>query len=94
MVAGIIAVHTKYGKLSRQQVMAPAITLAKKGFSIYPHLAMAIEKRHDILLRYPASRAAFLDANGKPLKLGTILKQPDLARTLETISTKGGRRSL
>ena len=89
MVAGVLAVHEKLGKLPRAQVMAPAIRLAEKGFPIYPHLARAIKESAPLLQRYPASKALFLRPDGTPLGIGDVLVQPELAKTLRAIAAAG-----
>jgi len=87
-VMGVLTMQAKYGKLTRKQVMQPAIDLANNGFKIYPHLAKALKFRSNILKKYPASAKIFLK-NNEPLKLGDILIQKDLAKTLQTISNVG-----
>lgn len=89
MVAGVLAAHRKYGKLPLKIVMEPAIRLAKEGFPVYQHLFDAAANRVDTLRKSPAARKIFLDAQEKALPLGQLLKQPDLARVLETIAQKG-----
>jgi len=89
MVAGVLSVHERYGKLSRQEVLAPAIRLARQGFRVYPHLAEALVKQIGIMKRCPASAALFLKPDGQPYHEGEILRQPDLAKTLETIAEHG-----
>lgn len=89
MVAGIIDFHHRHGKLPLKTIMAPAISLAKNGFKIYPELAYALEYRAPILKRFKASRDIFFKKNGDYLKEGEILIQKDLARTLEIIASKG-----
>ncbi|MBI4212011.1 MAG: gamma-glutamyltransferase [Deltaproteobacteria bacterium] len=89
MVAGVLAVHEKFGRLPRQDILAPAIHLAKTGIRVYPHLAKAIETNRDLINQFPASRKLFLHPSGDPLQVGDLLVQPELAKTLETIATKG-----
>lgn len=89
VVKGVLEMQAKYGKLTRQQVMQPAIDLAENGFKIYPHLAKAIEARQDVLKQYPASTSVFFKTDGGIKKEGDILIQKDLAKTLKTISDKG-----
>ncbi len=89
LVAGLYEVHKKYGALKWHEVVAPSIELAEKGFTIYPHLAEAIEQRKEVLAKFPSSRKIFFDSNGTPLKEGTLLRQIDLGKTLRTIQSKG-----
>ncbi len=89
MVAGVIEIHRKYGKLPLKQVMEPAIDLAENGFAVYPHLATALEKQKDSLWKSEAARPIFFKGEGQPLKLGDTLKQTDLAKVLRAIATNG-----
>ncbi len=90
MVAGMVAVHEKAGKLPFAQLLQPAIHLAREGFPVYPALTRAIEKRRDVMLAFQATREIFLP-NGIPLQPGERLKQTDLATTLEVIATSGSK---
>jgi gamma-glutamyltranspeptidase/glutathione hydrolase len=89
LVAGVLDIHKKYGKLPLNLVLAPAIELAKKGFPVYPHLHSAILDRADVLKKYPASKKIFFHPDGSPLAVGEILVQKDLAKTLMKISSHG-----
>lgn len=88
LVKGVLEMHEKYGSLTREVVMQPAIDLAEKGFSVYPHLASALKRRKDELSKYPATRKIFF-RNGSPLKEGDWLIQRDLGKTLREIQKKG-----
>jgi len=84
-VAGMVFAEKKYGKLTLQQVMAPAIKLAEEGF------ALAAEDARDLqedkpLGQFPESRRIF-QRDGNFYKAGELLKQPDLARTLKRIAS-------
>ncbi len=89
MVAGVLEIHERYGKLERKEILTPAIELAENGFAIYDHLARAIKARKDLLAQSPAAKAIFLKADGEPLEEGDWLKQPNLAKTLKTIAKNG-----
>lgn len=89
MVAGVVGIHKKYGKLPLAKVMQPAIELAENGFAVYPHLAAALEKQKDVLWKSEAARPIFFKGEGQPLKLGDTLKQADLAKVLKAIAAKG-----
>ena len=82
-VAGMVTAETKFGKLTLKQVMAPAIKLARDGFSLNWDEARDLHDTH--LAKFPESRRVF-QRNGDYYKTGEIFRQPDLARTLERIS--------
>jgi gamma-glutamyltranspeptidase / glutathione hydrolase len=88
-VAGLYEVHRRYGKLSWQEVMKPAIALAKDGFILGDvatwRFLQTNESRKQALLKNPAMRQIF-SRNGEFYKPGEKLVQRDLARTLATIA--------
>ncbi len=88
-VAGLLFVQERYGRLTRQAVMAPAIALAQKGWPLTYYQAAMIESHRDLLMRDPAARAIFFKAEGGGYLPGETFKRPDLARTLKAISQKG-----
>lgn len=89
LVAGLIEVHKKFGSLPLKTVMQSAIDLAENGFPIYSTLHRALTYRAKVLNQDPEARKIFLDREGKPLPLGHLLVQKDLAQTLRKISEKG-----
>ena len=89
MVAGLIEIHKKFGKLPLATVMDPAIHLAEEGFPVYPSLRRAMEQTTELLKKDPEARAIFLDEKGAPWSLGHILVQKDLAHTLRSIAKNG-----
>jgi gamma-glutamyltranspeptidase / glutathione hydrolase len=82
-VAGLAYAQKKYGKLPLAQVMAPAIKLAQKGFALSWEDAEDLKDKD--LAKFPESRRIFQN-NGTLFKQGDVLKQPELARTLERIA--------
>lgn len=82
-VAGLAFAQKTYGKLPLAQVMAPAIKLARDGY------ALAWEDTQDLrdeyLAKFPESKRIF-QRDGNFYQQGEILRQPDLARTLERIA--------
>ena len=52
-VAGLLAAHQRYGKLSREQVLAPAIRLARKGFERDAAYVSAITSVNTYLADHP-----------------------------------------
>lgn len=86
--AGLVHLAQNYGKLPLKTSLAPAIRIAREGFPVYARLARGYGARRDVMERYKGTRAVFL-ADGDPPKEGELLKQPDLARTLERLADKG-----
>jgi gamma-glutamyltranspeptidase/glutathione hydrolase len=87
-VAGLFALHAKYGALPWPQVVAPAIALARDGFVVEPSLAKSLTRDTELLAKFPASAALWLPG-GKPIPVGTTLKLPELAATLQRIADQG-----
>ena len=83
-VAGMVFAEKKYGKLTLQQVLAPAIKLARDGYPLAWEDAQDM-KDDDDLGRFPESRRIF-QRDGNYYKQGEIFRQPDLARTLARIA--------
>lgn len=88
-VAGFETAREKYGTLSRQDLMAPAIAYAKDGFVLDQGDAASFAGNAQRLAKDPAAAAAFLKPDGKPYGIGERLTQPDLAASLSAISEKG-----
>ncbi|PZV37227.1 gamma-glutamyltransferase [Mesorhizobium kowhaii] len=88
-VAGLEMAREKYGKLSRQDLMAPAISYAKDGFILNQGDAASFAGSADRLAKDPAAAAIFMKPDGKPYGIGERLIQPDLAASLAAISEKG-----
>jgi gamma-glutamyltranspeptidase/glutathione hydrolase len=78
-----------YGKRSLGQDLEPAIEIAKRGFRVNPDFVQLTESGLQTLQAYPASRQLLLDPSGNPLAVGTLLKNPDLAKTYELIARHG-----
>jgi gamma-glutamyltranspeptidase / glutathione hydrolase len=81
----------KFGKLSLKQSLQPAIRLARDGFPLYARLQYGIKAKRDILARSPDAAKAFLTAAGDVPEIGTVIKQPELANTLEAIAAQGAK---
>ncbi|EPS3380996.1 TPA: gamma-glutamyltransferase [Vibrio cholerae] len=81
--------HRQYGKLEWARLIEPVAKLAEQGFEVSPRLAALIAEDKERLGRFPATKAYFFDAQGEPLKAGTLLKNPDYAATLKAIAQQG-----
>ncbi|MBV2169097.1 MAG: gamma-glutamyltransferase [Bdellovibrio sp.] len=89
LVAGLLEVHKKFGRLPLEKVLQPAIELAETGFPIYEEFHRALDFRASELKKDPAAKSIFLNAQGQVPPIGTLLVQKDLAKTLRLIAQKG-----
>jgi gamma-glutamyltranspeptidase/glutathione hydrolase len=87
-VAGLELALKTYGTMKLADVMASAIRLAEEGFRVSDKLASELEEESPGLESFPTSRRIFLN-DGKILKAGDTLKQPELAATLKRIAKDG-----
>ncbi|MSP05496.1 MAG: gamma-glutamyltransferase [Acetobacteraceae bacterium] len=87
-LAGLEVLHTRWGTLSWAGLCAPAITLAQDGFAVTHHYRHFAHEHHAALAADPRSRVTFLH-DGKIPTLAALIRQPDLARTLEEIAADG-----
>ena len=87
-LAGLGAMHAAHGHMPWRELAAPAIGHAQDGFAAthgYRHFATENQPR---LAADPRSRLVFLADNAAP-ELGALIRQPDLAATLEAIAAEG-----
>jgi len=87
-VAGLEYLRQKYGTLTREALIAPAIALAERGFVLEQGDVDILDEATEDFRRDAASAAIFL-RNGQPLPAGATLVQRDLSRTLRNISRRG-----
>jgi gamma-glutamyltranspeptidase/glutathione hydrolase len=89
-VAGLHLAWSENGTLPWKRLVEPSVRLAREGFVVSDGLARSLKA---VLAEmktkgYAASIAAF-SRDGTPYEAGEILRQPDLARTLERIAAQG-----
>nr|WP_315254103.1 gamma-glutamyltransferase [uncultured Flavobacterium sp.] len=84
-IAGVFAVHKKYGSIPMSEILKPVIALAEKG-------VIVTKKQERTLINY---REAIIKANGENIKFSTISKEndtvkyPALAETFKRIAKNG-----
>jgi gamma-glutamyltranspeptidase / glutathione hydrolase len=88
-VAGLQAAHERYGVLSRDQLMKPAIELARQGHALGQRQGQVLAWAWPLLKRDPEARRIFGRGNGQPKRAGERLVQPELAQTLQRIQREG-----
>ena len=79
-----------FGTLSIEDVTAPAIRLAERGFAATPYLADCVTDLAPDLSRDPGLAALFLPG-GAPLRAGARVVQAEYAQTLRAIARQGAR---
>jgi gamma-glutamyltranspeptidase/glutathione hydrolase len=79
----------EHGSMPWARLFQPAIKLATNGFSISGRMAAAISGARDDLIRDPEAAAYFLNPDFTPKALGTTIKNPAYADTLNTIAQGG-----
>ncbi|WP_366915678.1 gamma-glutamyltransferase [uncultured Gilliamella sp.] len=83
-VAGMWAVHQRFGKLDWKAVMAPAIRFAQEGFTVDKQLV----KRYQEAEALAPANGYFKQYFGT-MRTGETFKQPELAKVLTRIADKG-----
>lgn len=84
--AALVHISRTMGRMSLKQALQPAIRYAREGFAVDRKLAGAIARHLHRLS--PAARAIFAPGD-RPLAEGALLRQPDLAATLERLANHG-----
>lgn len=88
-----ITLLAKFGTMSLQRVLTPAIRLAKHGFPVYPTLERNIRSHAKRFLEeWPTTAHIFL-RRGKPPVTGQLLIQTDLARTFHMLAAAERRKN-
>lgn len=87
-VAAWWELHQKYGKLPWDALFERAIHYAKEGFPVSEKFSRFVHEKKDIIWKFEDAKNTFFPG-GEPVKAGQVLKQPDLAWSLEQIAKDG-----
>ena len=87
-VAGLIYALEEYGTMDLEDVIQPAIDLAKNGFHLDYRLTNSINSENEAFKNIEASKKIFA-RDGEKFQIGDLFVQNDLARTLEIIRDEG-----
>ena len=77
-----------FGTMPLSELIEPAIKLAEDGIEVSETLAVHLSLPQ-LVDASPAFKSLFFDENGRPLKVGTIVKQPKLAKAFRLIRNQG-----
>ena len=78
----------RYGSLPLADLLEPAIRLAERGFEVDQKYQTLLNFRAHIMLQWPETAAIFMP-DGEVPALGTVIRQPELARTLRAVAEQG-----
>ena len=78
----------KHGKKKLSELILPAATIAEQGFEVSGSYAARLRSVADDMGKFDGTRSVFFK-EGRTLKAGEILKQPDLAATYRGIARQG-----
>ncbi len=87
-VAGLAKALELWGTISLREALNPAIEFAEEGFEVEGNFVLATVDRAEVLLQFPETAAIYFP-DGRPLKIGDRLRQPDHAETLKKIAIDG-----
>ncbi|HXF67920.1 MAG TPA: gamma-glutamyltransferase, partial [Burkholderiales bacterium] len=88
--AALAHIARRYGRLALQESLAPAIRHAREGFPVDARYARIAALREHRLRADPQAARVFLDGERAP-QPGWLLRQPELAATLERLAAEGER---
>jgi len=88
-VMGMSLALEKYGTMTMAQVTVPAIKMAQEGISVSPDLAVSLAGLKRRMSQWPSTAAIFYKADGSDYQVNDMLKQPELAHSLQLIAEKG-----
>lgn len=87
--AGLWLLHQKWGTRAWAENVQPAVALAREGFRVLPKSRVLFEEQEKKLRRGDPEIARLYLPGGRLPELGTLLPNPDLARTLALFAEKG-----
>jgi gamma-glutamyltranspeptidase/glutathione hydrolase len=79
----------RFGTMSLEEALEPGIAVAREGFVIDQTFFSQTQQNLDYFDDVPSTRALYLDPDGTPRDVGTVLRNPDLARAYARIAHLG-----
>jgi gamma-glutamyltranspeptidase / glutathione hydrolase len=81
----------RFGTMSLEEALQPGIEVAREGFVIDQTFFSQTQGNLDYFDDVPSTRALYLDPDGTPRDVGTVLRNPDLARAYARIGHLGAK---
>ncbi|TVP54602.1 MAG: gamma-glutamyltransferase [Halomonadaceae bacterium] len=87
--AALAHISKTYGQVPLAESLAAAITIARQGFTVNERYQRLAGWRAEIMAADDTTRSVFLAGSDQAPEPGTLIRQPALATTLETLAAKG-----
>ncbi|MWB78668.1 gamma-glutamyltransferase [Pseudooceanicola sp. 216_PA32_1] len=96
-MAGLGEAHARYGRMPWGELLQPAIGYARRGFPVRPHLfdflldegAQGRAAPRDKMRFSDTGRSLYYRPDGSALPVGSIVRNPDMADTLDRLARHG-----
>lgn len=87
-IALMAMTHAKWGKLDWAEIFEPAIRVAEEGFVVNETLSLRLRQLERFWGEFPEAQKLYW-VDGKPAPVGTLVKNPAMAKTLRDIAQNG-----
>jgi len=88
-MAGVQALHDRFGNRPFATLFDPAIWVAEKGFPITPVVGEWLQSQKDVITRLPETRRVLTKETGQLYRAGEVFRQLELAATLKQVAKQG-----
>lgn len=88
-IAGVQALHDRFGKRPFAELFGPAIWIADHGVPFSPSVEAWLQESSTFVTRLPEGKRIFTKENGDLYKAGELFRQPELAETLKNVANQG-----
>jgi gamma-glutamyltranspeptidase/glutathione hydrolase len=79
----------EFGTWPLRRALLPGIDAAQRGFTVDRTFFTQTDEAKAIFADFPATAALYLDPDGSPRDVGTVIRNPDLAKTYALIAREG-----
>lgn len=88
LLAALDAVHRRWGSMNWRDIVTPAVELAAGGVMVSEEMYKLMRPKRNLLRRDAEAASVYL-VNGETPSVGSVMKYPDLARSLRLIADHG-----
>ncbi len=88
-MAGVQALHDRFGKLPFSTLFQPSIWIAEHGVTFSRLMEYWLDQSQTFVTRLPEAKGVFTKPNQQLYKTGNLFRQPALAETLKKVASRG-----